>query len=109
MSVTLRKYQRLDFSIRLYGCILIESLFLAAFSHTDTYMIEKEYEASDQKQKRGIEKQKIALHNLSQVEYQSNKTDKNYLNMVICRNVVILEISTNLFEIPGPILAVNCV
>ena len=43
------------------------------------------------------------------VEYQSNKTDKNYLDMVICKNVVILEISTNLFEIPGPILAVNCV
>ena len=54
MSVTLRKYQRLDFSIRLYGCILIESLLLAVFSHTDTYMIEKEHEASDQKQKRGI-------------------------------------------------------
>ena len=45
----------------------------------------------------------------SRVEYQSNKTDKNYLNMVICKNVVILEIWTNLFETPEPILGVNYV
>ena len=29
--------------------------------------------------------------------------------MVICKNVVILEISTNLFETPEPILGVNYV
>ena len=62
--MTLEKHQGLDFSIRLYGCVLCQSLFFAVFSHTDTYMIEQEYEASDQEQKRGIEKQKIVLYNL---------------------------------------------
>ena len=36
----------------------------AVFSHTNTYIIGQEYEASDQEQKRGIEKQKFALYNL---------------------------------------------
>ena len=61
--MTLRKYQELDFSIRLYGCVLCETFF-AVFSHTNTYIIGQEYEASDQEQKRGIEKQKFALYNL---------------------------------------------
>ena len=48
VSMAIRKHQELDFSIRLYGYFLCESLFFAVFSHTDTYMIEQEYEASDQ-------------------------------------------------------------
>lgn len=44
--------------------VLCESLLFAVFSHTDTYMIQQKYEASDQEPKRGIEKQKIALYNL---------------------------------------------
>ena len=59
--MTLQKHQGLDFSIRLYGCV---PLFFAVFSHTDTYMIEQEYEASGQEQKRDIEKQKFT-HSLT--------------------------------------------
>ena len=62
--MTLRKHQGLDFSIRLYRCVLYDSLFLPVFSHADTHMIEQEYEASDQEQKRGTEKQKISFYNL---------------------------------------------